>query len=83
MLPSEIAKLPLLEKFHFHDNQFLGDLENLLCEGDDFRNGTAFVDIIADCLDEEDLVCDCCTVCCNATTCCEKTDNGPMCTVRT
>ena len=88
-VPESVLHLPLLKKTYLHDNLFVGDYDSTLCNVESpfqFRNGSSFVDVGADCYTTSEITCSCCSFCCDSELCCDLYDTltgDRTCTPRT
>jgi len=73
-----VLNLPNLTTVYFHDNEFEGDIDDIVCDTDDsiynFRQDISLQDVRADCIDE--ITCKCCTDCCDDVECCFTQDES-------
>ena len=76
-IPESVLDLPLLKNVFLNDNLFVGDYGNTLCNVESpfqFRNGSSFVDVGADCFTTDEVTCSCCSLCCDSELCCDIVD---------
>ena len=64
--PTELGEMTNLIDVFFEQNQLVGDLNPIFCY--DTGAMPSLLEVEADCL-QTDVLCDCCSICCNDVTC--------------
>ena len=77
-VPESVLNLSGLQKMYLHDNLLTGNFDESLCDPKSpfqFRNSSIFLDVGGDCSTTYEVICACCSFCCDPDVCCNLADN--------
>jgi hypothetical protein len=77
-VPESVLNLSWMKKMYLHDNLLTGNFDQSLCDPKSpfqFRSESSFYDVGGDCSTTYEVICACCSFCCDPDVCCNLADS--------